>query len=52
MKIDREGNWNSVSKEKSVKGKFLKYEKIGKINRVLNREKTKKNKGFIFRNVK
>jgi integrase len=31
MKIDREGNWNSVSKEKSVKGKFLKDE-VKKIN--------------------
>jgi integrase len=26
MKIDREGNWNSVSKESSMKGKFLKSE--------------------------
>jgi site-specific recombinase XerD len=26
MKIDKEGNWNSVSKETSMKGKFLKSE--------------------------
>lgn len=46
MKIDREGNWNSVSKEHNMKGKFLKNEV-----KMINETGILKLKGYTITNI-